>query len=302
MLIAARNGPGRDDLDADARGRGARHRLDEDQDRVDAGRREVRQPELRRRSSSPPAATASAACGRSCATPARPRARCSSPPPRRRGASPRTRCTTEKGEVVHKASGRRFEYGALVDKAAALPVPKDVTLKDPKDFTLLGKSVAAPRYSREGERHGRVRHGREAPGPARRRASCAARCSAARSPASTPTRRRPFPASSTSCRSAAASPSSPTTTGPRRKGAQALEVKWDEGTLATLNSADIMKKYAALAEAARQGRAQRRQRRRGARQRSPKKFERVFEAPFLAHATMEPMNCTADVKADSCDV
>ena len=35
---------------------------------------------------------------------------------------------------------------------------------------------------------------------------------------------------------------------------------------------------------------------------APKTFERVFEVPFLAHATMEPMNCTADVRADRCDV
>ena len=43
---------------------------------------------------------------------------------------PENTLTTEKGEVVHKASGRRLKYGALVDKAAALPVPKEVTLKD----------------------------------------------------------------------------------------------------------------------------------------------------------------------------
>src|SRR6267143_4496899 len=50
-------------------------------------------------------------------------------------------CSTEKGEVVHKASGRRLRYGALVDKAAALPVPKEVALKSPKEFHLLGQSL-----------------------------------------------------------------------------------------------------------------------------------------------------------------
>src|SRR5262249_2347705 len=49
-----------------------------------------------------------------------------------------TTVSTEKGEVVHKASGRRMKYGDLVDKAAALPVPKTVALKSPKDFHLLG--------------------------------------------------------------------------------------------------------------------------------------------------------------------
>src|ERR1700720_2138552 len=46
-------------------------------------------------------------------------------------------CSTEKGEVVHQASGRRLRYGALVDKAAVLPVPKTVSLKSPKEFRLL---------------------------------------------------------------------------------------------------------------------------------------------------------------------
>jgi isoquinoline 1-oxidoreductase beta subunit len=85
------------------------------------------------------------------------------------------------------------------------------------------------------------------------------------------------------------------------KGAQALEVKWDEGPLAKLNSVDISKKYAELAEqpgkvARNNGDAA------AALKGAAKSFERVFEVPFLAHACMEPMNCTADVRADRCDV
>jgi isoquinoline 1-oxidoreductase beta subunit len=85
------------------------------------------------------------------------------------------------------------------------------------------------------------------------------------------------------------------------KGAQALEITWNEGALASLNSADIMKKYVALAEqpgkeARNDGNAN------AALNTATRKFERTYEAPFLAHATMEPMNCTADVKAGSCDV
>src|SRR5438874_1698298 len=54
---------------------------------------------------------------------------------------PENTVSTEKGEVVHKASGRRRRYGALVDKAATLPVPKEVALKSPKEFHLLGQSL-----------------------------------------------------------------------------------------------------------------------------------------------------------------
>jgi isoquinoline 1-oxidoreductase beta subunit len=55
---------------------------------------------------------------------------------------PENTCSTDKGDVIHQASGRRLKYGALVDKAAALPVPTGVTLKDPKNFKLLGNSLA----------------------------------------------------------------------------------------------------------------------------------------------------------------
>jgi isoquinoline 1-oxidoreductase beta subunit len=49
-----------------------------------------------------------------------------------------TSCRAEKGEVIHVPTGRKLTYGALVDKAARLPVPENVALKDPKDFKLIG--------------------------------------------------------------------------------------------------------------------------------------------------------------------
>ncbi len=54
---------------------------------------------------------------------------------------PENTITTDKGEVIHQATRRRLKYGALVDKAATLPVPKSVSLKDPKQFKLLGQSL-----------------------------------------------------------------------------------------------------------------------------------------------------------------
>src|SRR5205085_935876 len=68
------------------------------------------------------------------------------------------------------------------------------------------------------------------------------------------------------------------------KGVQALEVMWDDGPLAALTSADIIRKYAELAQ--KPGKAARNQGNADAvLAGSAKKFERVFEAPFLAHAT-----------------
>src|SRR5208337_3098644 len=50
-------------------------------------------------------------------------------------------CRTESGEVIHLPTNRKFTYGALADRAAMLPMPNKVPLKDPKDFKLIGKPV-----------------------------------------------------------------------------------------------------------------------------------------------------------------
>jgi isoquinoline 1-oxidoreductase beta subunit len=101
---------------------------------------------------------------------------------------PESACTTDKGVVIHQASGRRLSYGALVDKAAGLPVPKTVTLKNPGAFKVLGTSVA--RLDIPEKVNGSAVFGLDVKLPG---------------PASTPTRRRRWPASRTSCRLATAS-------------------------------------------------------------------------------------------------
>jgi isoquinoline 1-oxidoreductase beta subunit len=59
------------------------------------------------------------------------------------GVDPST-CRAEKGEVIHDATGKKFGYGALADKAASLHPPRNVTLKDPKEFRLIGTPAKAP--------------------------------------------------------------------------------------------------------------------------------------------------------------
>src|SRR5262249_1314252 len=49
-----------------------------------------------------------------------------------------TLCRAQDGEVIHQPTGRRLKYGELVTEAATLPVPDKVSLKDPKEFTLIG--------------------------------------------------------------------------------------------------------------------------------------------------------------------
>lgn len=52
-----------------------------------------------------------------------------------------TECYAEKGFIIHKSSGKKLSYGELATKAAGMPVPANVPLKDPKDFTIIGTRV-----------------------------------------------------------------------------------------------------------------------------------------------------------------
>jgi isoquinoline 1-oxidoreductase beta subunit len=213
---------------------------------------------------------------------------------------PENTCSTDKGEVIHAASNRRLRYGALVDKAAALPVPKTVVLKSPKDFKLAGKSL--PRLDVPEKVNGKAGFGLDVQRPGMliaRIVRCPVFGGKVESFNAGKAKAEPGVRNVVKISSGIAVVAD--NYWAASKGAQALDVKWNEGTLATLNSADIMKKYVALAEqpgkfARNDGDAP------AALKNNTKSFERVFELPFLAHATMEPMNCTADVRADRCDV
>ena len=170
---------------------------------------------------------------------------------------------------------------------------QEVTLKEPKNFTLMGRSLRAS-ISPEGQRLGGVGMDVKLPGLLTARVvRCPVFGGKVASFNADKAKAVPGVKHVVQISNGVAVVADNYWTA--SKGTQALEIKWDEGKLATLNSADIMKKYAELAKqpgkvARNQGNAD------AALASAPKKFERVFEAPFLAHATMEPMNCTADVK------
>src|SRR6185295_16127654 len=66
-------------------------------------------------------------------------------------------CRAENGGVTHLPTGRRLTYGALADKAAKLPVPQPVTLKDQKDFRLIG--TPAKRLDTPDKVNGKAQYG-----------------------------------------------------------------------------------------------------------------------------------------------
>ena len=212
---------------------------------------------------------------------------------------PENSCTTDKGEVIHQASGRRLKYGALVDKAAALPVPSGVTLKDPKNFKVLGNSLA--RLDVPEKVNGSAVFGIDVKLPGLLTAKVV-RCpvfggKVARFNAD---KAKAVPGVKNVVQITNGVAVVADNYWSASRGAQALEVTWDEGPLAKLTSADILAKYRELAQ--QPGKVARNDGNADSTIASSKSFERTFEAPFLAHATMEPMNCTADVRADGCDV
>ena len=211
-----------------------------------------------------------------------------------------TACSTDKGVVIHQASGRRATYASLVDKAAALPVPANVPMKDPKAFKLLGQDV--PRLDIPSKVNGSAQFGSDAKLPGLLVARVV-RC--------------PVFGGTVASFKADKAKAVPgvkhvvqISTGiavvadgywAASNGVKALQVTWDEGPLANLSSDEITKRYADLASkpgvsARNDGNFD------TAFASGAKKIERVFEAPYLAHACMEPMNCTANVTADRCDV
>ncbi|HYJ93537.1 MAG TPA: xanthine dehydrogenase family protein molybdopterin-binding subunit [Vicinamibacterales bacterium] len=208
-------------------------------------------------------------------------------------------CTTDKGEVIHQATGRRLKYGTLVDKAAALPVPTGVTLKDPKTFKLLGNSLA--RLDVPEKVNGTAVFGIDVKLPGLLTAKVVrcpvfggkvARFNADKAKAVTGVKQ--VVQISTGVAVVADNYWSAS------RGAQALDITWDEGPLAKLTTAEILTRYKELAQMP--GKVARNDGNADTAIANSKSFERTFEAPFLAHATMEPMNCTADYRADGCDV
>ena len=211
-------------------------------------------------------------------------------------------CSTDKGRVLHEPTGRSLRYGALVDRASQLPVPTEVMLKEPGSFTLLGHAVA--RLDIPEKVDGRAVFGIDVQRPdmlVARVLRCpvfggtVASYDASRASAITGVR-DVVPVSAGLAVVAdnywAAS-----------RGLQALadDVTWDEGPLAGLTTAEIRRRFKEKAEspgapARDDGDAD------AALDSAATTLERVFEVPYLAHATMEPMNCTAHVQTNRCDV
>jgi isoquinoline 1-oxidoreductase subunit beta len=211
-----------------------------------------------------------------------------------------TACHAEKGEVIHATSGRRLKYGALVDTVAKLPIPDHVALKAPEDFTLIGTS--AKRLDTPDKVNGKAQFSIDVMIPGMKIATVAA-CPVfgGRLAGVDDGKAKRIKGVHQVVLLDNAVAVIADHMWAAKQGLAALDIQWDEGPNATLSSAEIIRQLEtallkpgiiarkdgdvakAMAEAA-------------------MKIEALYQMPFLAHATMEPLSCTVHVRKDGCDV
>src|SRR5436309_996803 len=213
---------------------------------------------------------------------------------------PPSECRAASGAVIHEATGRSLTYGALVDRAALLPVPRDVALKDPKDFKLIGTPVK--RLDTPDKVDGTAQFGIDVRLPGMKVAAVAA-CPVfgGKLASIDDAKARAIQGVRQVVRLEDAVAVVADDTWAAKQGLGALDIRWDDGPNATLTTADIVRQLAAASQttgvAARQeGDAA------AAMAGAAQTVEAIYELPFLAHATMEPVNCTVHVRPDGCDI
>jgi len=211
-----------------------------------------------------------------------------------------SQCQAHNGEVIHGASGNRLSYGSLAAAAARLPVPDAVFLKEPEEFVLLGRPL--PRLDTPVKVDGSAVFGMDVRLPGLLTATVA-RC---------PTIGGKLKSFDDKAALAVAGVKAVKQISSgvaviaehfwaAKQGRDALQVQWGAGPNQGLDSKAIAAAFAKAVEA--QGVVARSDGDiEGALEHAAKTIEAVYRVPYQAHACMEPMNATADVRPDGCDV
>jgi isoquinoline 1-oxidoreductase subunit beta len=213
---------------------------------------------------------------------------------------PAAECHVEKGVVIHAATGKKAPYGTLAEAASQLKPPADIPLKDPKQFTLIGKPVR--RLDTPSKVNGTAQFGLDVRLPSMVFALVA------RPPvfggkvvSFDATEALKIPG----VRSVEQIPSGVAVVAerywPAKLGREKLKISWDDGENAKLSTSQMLADFskqsaspgtiakktgdpaAALAGAA-------------------KTIAAEYDVPYLAHAMMEPLNCVVDLRSDSCEI
>jgi isoquinoline 1-oxidoreductase beta subunit len=217
---------------------------------------------------------------------------------------PASEISVSKGIVLHKPSAKRATFGELAADAATQAVPGDVQLKDPKNFTLIGKPAA--RTDARAKSNGTAQFTQDVKLPGMLTAVVL-------HPPRFGAKLRSFDAAKAKQVKGVEQVvafSTPATNGvavlakdywSAKKGRDALTADWDESDAFRLGSADVMNQYKSLAatpglSARKDGDAE------AALKGAAKTLEAAYEFPYLAHASMEPMNCVVRLDGQGCEI
>jgi isoquinoline 1-oxidoreductase beta subunit len=208
-------------------------------------------------------------------------------------------CSASRGVVSHASSGRSLGYADLITAASTQPVPQDPPLKNPKDFTLIGKPLK--RLDTPNKTDGKVVYGIDAMLPGMKFATLAqSPVFGGRVGRVDDSAAKKIPG----VRQIIVLNDLVAVVGDHmwaaKKGLDALVITWNEGANAKINSSDIWddlraasKKDGVVAKSI------------GDVAKGLTQGERVdgeYEMPFLAHVCMEPLNCTVHVTPGACEV
>jgi isoquinoline 1-oxidoreductase subunit beta len=214
------------------------------------------------------------------------------------GVEPKT-CTTANSEVMHAESGRKLGYGELVDAANSQVAPKDIPLKDPKDFVLVGKPLK--RFDTPDKVNGKAVYGIDAMLPNMKFATVAA-CPVFGGKVGKvdDTAAKKIPG----VQKIVVLDDLVAVVGDHmwaaKKGLEALDISWNEGANAAIDSKAIWENLRAASE--KDGVVARSEGDIAKGLASGERMDVAYEMPFLAHATMEPLNATVHLTADSCEI
>jgi isoquinoline 1-oxidoreductase beta subunit len=209
-------------------------------------------------------------------------------------------CHAQSGEVLHAQSGRRIKYGELAGDAARMPVPANVALKRPQDFNLIG--TPAKRLDTPAKVNGTAVFGIDVRLPGLKIATLA------QSPVFGGRVKRVDDAAAKAVKGVRqvvvlddAVAVVADHMGAAKKGLSKLKIEWDDGPHSKLTTADVARELeqatlgsGAVAQST--GDADK------AMARATTKIEAIYQLPFLAHAAMEPMNCTVHFRKDACEI
>ena len=214
---------------------------------------------------------------------------------------PADTCKAESGKVLHAASNRSIAYGDLLEAASKIAPPASPKLKDPKDFKLIGKAVK--RLDSPHKVNGKAIFGMDVKVPGMLYATIL------RSPVIGGKVKSVDDTAAKAVKGVTAVVPLgygvavvATNYTAARKGRSALKIVWDEGSMSKASTDGIYQTFATAADKDKGLVAKKTGDVAASRASAAKVVEAVYWAPYLAHATMEPMNFTVDVRNDGVEV